>query len=151
MNKIESNFQTINNLSHVGFVVKDIDRTIEFISSIWDIGPSQKLDYSPSKDEIIAGEPFSLKVGFVNLGVVMLELIQPVSESLWSQFLKEHGEGIQHIAFGVSNYDEIVSRFLKRGHPMVTSASYKGLRWCYFQTQPGGILVEFRDEFKVVL
>ena len=81
----------------------------------------------------------------------MLELIQPVSESLWSQFLKEHGEGIQHIAFGVSNYDEVVSRFLEHGYPMVTSASYKGLRWCYFQTQPGGMLVEFRDEFKVVV
>jgi len=149
---MESKVQSVSNLSHIGFVVKDVEKTIEFFSSLWDTGPAKRVDYAVSQDEVIAGEPFSMKVGFVNLGTVMLELIQPVSSgSLWAKFLEEHGEGIQHIAFGVSNYDEVVSSFLEQGHTMVTSPPYKGLRWCYFQTQPGGTLVEFRDEFKVVV
>ena len=149
---MEPKIQNVSNLSHIGFVVEDVDKTIESLSNLWDIGPAKKVDYAVSQDEVIAGEPFSLKVGFVNLGTVMLELIQPVSSgSLWAKFLEEHGEGIQHMAFGVSNYDEVVSSFLEKGRIMVTSASYRGLRWCYFQTQPGGMLVEFRDEFKVIV
>ena len=142
---------TLSNLSHIGIVVKDIDKTVEFLSSIWDIGPAQFIDYSPQKDELIVGEPFSMKVAFVDLGSVKLELLQPLDESLWSQFLESKGEGVQHIAFGVSNYDEVVPKLQEQGHPMVAGASYKGLRWCYFDTEPGGILVEFRDEHKVVI
>jgi len=142
---------TLSNLSHIGVVVKDVDKTVEFLSSIWDIGPVQFADYSPQKHEMIVGKPFKIKMGFVDLGSVKLELIQPLDESLWFQFLETKGEGVQHIAFGVSNYDEVVSKVQEQGHPMVSSGSYKGLRWCYFDTKPGGIMVEFRDEHKVVI
>jgi len=142
---------TLSNLSHIGVVVKDVDKTIEFLSSIWDIGPPQLMDYCPQKDELIVGEPFKMKVGFVDLGSVKLEILQPLDESLWSRFLEAKGEGVQHIAFGVSNYDEVVSKLQEQGYPMVAAASYKGLRWCYFDTKPGGMMIEFRDEHKVVI
>jgi len=139
---------TISALSHVGIVVKDVDKTIKFLSSIWDIGPTQTIVYSPSKEELIVGEPFTAKIGSVNLGTVMLELIQPLEgESIWSDFLKAKGEGVQHIAFGVSNYDEVVSKLQEQGNKMVVGGSYEGVRWCFFDTKPGGILVEFRDEY----
>lgn len=138
---------TISALSHVGIVVKDVDKTIKFLSSIWDIGPTQTIVYSPSKEELIVGEPFTAKIGSVNLGTVTLELIQPLKgESLWSDFLKAKGEGIQHIAFGVSNYDEVVSKVQEQGNKMVAGSVFKGKRWCFFDTKPG-IVIEISENF----
>jgi 4-hydroxyphenylpyruvate dioxygenase-like putative hemolysin len=38
-----------------------------------------------------------------------IELIEPNEvPSLWSDWLKEHGEGIQHIAFVVDNIDKTI-------------------------------------------
>lgn len=138
---------TISALSHVGIVVKDVDKTIKFLSSIWDIGPTQTIVYSPSKEELIVGEPFTAKIGSVNLGTVTLELIQPLKgESLWSDFLKAKGEGIQHIAFGVSNYDEVVSKVQEQGNKMVAGSVFKGKRWCFFDTKLG-IVIEISENF----
>lgn len=137
----------ISALSHVGIVVKDVDKTIKFLSSIWDIGPTQTIVYSPSKEELIVGEPFTAKIGYINLGTVTLELVQPLKgESLWSDFLKAKGEGIQHIAFVVSNYDEVVSKVQEQGNKMVVGGVFKGKRWCFFDTKPG-IVIEISDNF----
>lgn len=138
---------TISALSHVGIVVKDVDKTIKFLSSIWDIGPTQTIVYSPSKEELIVGEPFTAKIGYINLGTVTLELVQPLKgESLWSDFLKAKGEGIQHIAFVVSNYDEVVSKLQEQGNKMVVGGVFKGKRWCFFDTKPG-IVIEISENF----
>jgi hypothetical protein len=52
------------------------------------------------------------------------------------------------MAFGVSNYDEIVSDLLHKMHPMLVAATFQGERWCYFDTSPGGMVIEFREEYK---
>ena len=146
---MQSDAEAIASLSHIGVVVEDVDKIYEFLSSIWNIDPSQTLEYSPRKDEMVVGEPFRLKLAFAKLGPVVLELIQPLSKgSLWSQFLEDTGEGIHHIAFNVSNYDEMVSKLQEQGSKMVVGGKRRGTRWCYFETKPGSIIVEFRDEYR---
>ncbi|TET17023.1 MAG: VOC family protein [Dehalococcoidia bacterium] len=137
-----------SSIDHLGVVVKDIDKTIEFLSSMWGLGPWQSLEYSPHKDEIIVGEPFKIKIACAKLGPVVLELIQPLEgRSLWSQFLETKGEGLQHVAFNLSNWDEMVSKLRERGSKMVAGGVFGGKRWCYFDTKPGGIIVDFMDNF----
>jgi hypothetical protein len=41
----------MTNLSHVGVAVKDAEKTIKFISSIWNIGTPIISDYEPKKEE----------------------------------------------------------------------------------------------------
>jgi len=97
--------------SHLGVVAKGADKTAEFLSSLG-VGPWHVFDYAASKDELAAGKPFSLKIASARLwGRVFLEAIQPLDEtSIWAKFLKTNGEGVHHIAFSVSNWDEMVSK-----------------------------------------
>ncbi len=89
---------------HIGVVVKDADKTAEFLSSVWGIGPWRSMDYAPHKEDMIVGEPFALKAVFTKLGPTILELLQPVEgKSVWAEALETNGEGIHHMAFNVSD------------------------------------------------
>jgi len=147
--KLENGTIQLTNLSHLGVAVKDAEKTARLLSSIWNIGTPEVFDYEPKPEELIAGTPFKVRLVFIKFGVVPIELLQPLDDkSIWSKFIKEKGEGIHHIAFGVSNYDEMVSKLQAQNHPMLVAATFQGCRWCYFDTSPGGIVVEFREEYK---
>lgn len=138
----------LTNLSHLGIAVKDAEKTVGFISSVWNIGQPEVADYEPKPSEMIFGEPFKVKLVFIKFGTHTVELLQPMDDkSIWSKFIKEKGEGIHHIAYGVSNYDEMVSKLQTQGHPLLVAASFQGCRWCYFNTSPGGWVIEFREEY----
>ncbi len=136
---------------HIGVVVKDADKTAEFLSSVWGFGPWQLIDYTPRKEDVIVGAPFTLKIRFTKLRTTILELIQPIEgESVWAKALETHGEGIQHIAFSIRNWDEMVSKFQQQGAEMVAAAfTPDGKRWCYMDTKPGGIVFELMDGFRM--
>ena len=146
--KLENGSIQLTNLSHVGIAVKDAEKTVEFLSSIWNIGPPESFDYRPTASEMFFGEAFAVKLVFVKFGPVQLELLQPLDDkSIWSKFIAEKGEGIHHVAYGVSNYDEMVEKFDNQGHKLLVAASFEGCRWCYYDTSPGGMVIEFREEY----
>jgi len=133
-------------IDHIGVVVEDIDKTMEFLSSIWGLGPWQTLEVSLGRDRLIVGEPFRQKLAWAKLGSTALELIQQIEGGgPWPEFLKTSGEGVHHIGFKLSNYDEMVSKLQQQGGKMVVGGVYEGKRWCYFDIKPGGILVEFGE------
>lgn len=147
--KLENGTIQLTNLSHLGVAVKDAEKTARFLSSIWNIGTPEVFDYEPKPEELITGAPFKVRLVFIKFGAVPIELLQPLDDkSIWSKFIKEKGEGIHHIAFGVSNYDEMVLKLQEQNHPMLVAATFQGCRWCYFDTSPGGMVVEFREEYK---
>jgi len=134
-------------LSHIGVVVKDIDKTTEFLSSLWGLGPWHILDYSSTKDELMVGKPFRIKEAHAKLGVTEVELIQPLEgNSIWSQFIETNGEGLHHMSFIVPNWEECVSRIQERGGRMVAGATFEGKRWAYFVTSPGGMIIELDEQ-----
>lgn len=139
----------LTNLSHIGVAVKDADATLEFLSSIWNIGkPMDTTIYTPAKEELSFGEQFTAKLVQVKFGPVNIELLQPIEgNSIWKQFIDKNGEGIHHFALGVSNYDEVCKRFDEMGHELLISAVFHGERWCYYQTAPGGMCIELREEY----
>jgi methylmalonyl-CoA/ethylmalonyl-CoA epimerase len=139
----------LSNLHHVGVAVSDVEATTGFLASIWNIGTSEPFDYAPTQEDLLVGEPYAIRIAFVKLGDVTLELIQPLDDrSIWSRFIAEKGEGVHHIAFGVSNYEELVAAFTADDHPMLAGAVYEGWRWSYFDSSPGGMVVEFLEEFR---
>jgi 4-hydroxyphenylpyruvate dioxygenase-like putative hemolysin len=138
----------LTNLSHVGIAVENAEKTAKLLSSIWNIGQPEVFDYEPSADDMIAGEPFKVRLVFIKFGPLTIELLEPLDDkSIWSKFIAEKGEGIHHIALGVSNYDEMVETLSGQGHPLLVAAVFNGCRWCYFDTAPGGTVVEFREEY----
>jgi methylmalonyl-CoA/ethylmalonyl-CoA epimerase len=147
--KLGKGTMQLTNISHLGIAVKDAEKTAKFLSSIWNIGTPTVSDYEPKKSELISGKPFKVRLAFIKFGAIPIELLQPLdNKSIWAKFIEEKGEGIHHIAFGVSNYDEMVSALQKQKHPMLVAATFQGERWCYFDTSPGGMVIEFREEYK---
>ena len=133
-------------IGHIGVVVEDIGKTMEFLSSIWGLGPWQTVEISLGKDMLIVGEPFRQKLAWAKLGSTTLELIQQLEGGgPWPEFLKTKGEGLHHIGFNISNWDEMVAKLKQQGGKMVAGGVYEGKRWCYFDIKPGGILVEFGE------
>ncbi len=146
--KLDTGNIQLTNLSHVGIVVKDAEKTTKWLSTIWNIGKPDVTDYEPKKEELFVGEPFKVRIVNIKFGAFPIELLQPQdNKSIWSKFLAEKGEGIHHVALGVSNYEEMVAKLQKQKHPLLVAAIFKGERWCYFDTNPGGTVLEFREEY----
>ena len=144
--------QYFNNLVQIGLVVKDLDRSVHGLSELFGIGPFHVIDWPPAGHDdlqkIYHGQPanFRARMAFADLGPVELEIIQPVSgESIWADFLREHGEGLHHIRFNVSQVEPVIE-YLSR-HGIGVSQMGSGLRpgtnWVYFDTQERiGFIIE---------
>ncbi|MBN1862570.1 MAG: VOC family protein [Dehalococcoidales bacterium] len=132
--------------SHIGLVVKDLDKTLKFLSSLWGLGPWQSFEYAPSQEELTVGKPFRQKIAHASLGTMALEVVQQLEGGgPWRDFMDTNGEGIHHIAFSLSNYDEMMAHMKARGCQMVAGGLFQGKRWSYFATEPGGMVVEFGE------
>jgi hypothetical protein len=104
------------------------------------------MEVSIDEENIIVGESCRLREAHTRLRPVVLELIQPLEGTgPWLEFLETRGEGLQHVAFSVSNYDEMVSRVLEQGGRMVVDEIFEGVRGCYLETKPGSILIELAE------
>ena len=149
--KLDTGNIQLTNLSHVGIVVKDAEKTTKWLSTIWNIGKPDITDYEPKKEEMFVGEPFKVRIVNIKFGAFPIELLQPQdNKSIWSKFIAEKGEGIHHVALGVSNYEEHGSQTTKTKASVAGRCEFNGERWCYFDTNPGGMVIEFREEYKKV-
>jgi catechol 2,3-dioxygenase-like lactoylglutathione lyase family enzyme len=129
----------------IGVVVKDLDRSIEFLSEVFGIGPFNRVDDwpPPARDDYelyYHGKPgdFTARMAFVDLGQVELELIQPLEgKSIWSDFLEERGQGIHHIRFNASDHEPVMEYLARQG--IGVSQMGSGLRpgtfWVNFDTE----------------
>lgn len=138
-------------VSHIGVVVRDMDKAVEYYSSIFGLGPFTVYEFAPEKQWFLEKpSSFKMKMGKAMWGDVLLELLQPLEgRSLHKEFLDTHGEGMHHLGFLVPNYDEMFDKFKQAGFKPLTRVetyveTYKGnLKACYFDTRRiGGIIFE---------
>jgi hypothetical protein len=128
----------------IGVVVKELDRSIQILSDVFGIGPFRTINWPPADRTNIQryyhGQPgdFTARMAFTELGPVELELIQPLEgESIWADFLEEHGEGIHHIRFNVFELEPVLEYLA--GHGIGVSQMGSGIRpgtaWANFDTE----------------
>lgn len=136
---------------HLGVIVRDMDKAVEYYSSIFEIGPFTVYEFAPEKHWLREEPcPMKLLIGHAMWSNIELELLQPLEgKSLHKEFLETHGEGFQHLAFHIPDYDEMFDKFIKAGFKPLTRAEayhpvYNGYsRACYFDTRSvGGIIFE---------
>jgi methylmalonyl-CoA/ethylmalonyl-CoA epimerase len=137
---------------HIGVVVRDMEKTIEYLSSIG-IGPfgmsgGQKWAEVSFRGEL-HGQPAAWKVKISNarLGTGELELLQPSGgKSLLQEFLDAHGEGLHHIGYLTDNLAKDIKTLAAQGVKVLTSASADKGGFAYFDTGgAGGIVTELRQ------
>lgn len=138
-------------VSHIGVVVRDMDKAVDYYSSVFGIEPFTVYEFVPDKHWFMEGLSYlKLLLGKAMWGDIELELIQPrEGKSLHKDFLETQGEGLQHLGFFVADYDEMFDRFVKAGFKPLMRAetyveTYKGyLKACYFDTRGvGGVIFE---------
>jgi methylmalonyl-CoA/ethylmalonyl-CoA epimerase len=132
-------------LKQVGVVVRDLDKAVTRLQSLG-FGPFESRTLPPKREEWYRGKPFlvDVKISMANLGDVQLELIQPTQgESPHKQFLDEKGEGIQHVMFGVDDFEKEVAALTEKGASVVLKAIMPGGRTiAYLDLNVGGLVVE---------
>jgi hypothetical protein len=97
-------------LFHIGWVVRDCVAAQGELSVRLGAGPFLSMgEESRFEAALVHGAPtpFSLRIAFGVLGGVLLELLQPLDDrSPHAEFLREHGEGLHHLAYLVTDFDE---------------------------------------------
>jgi methylmalonyl-CoA/ethylmalonyl-CoA epimerase len=105
---------TINRAQQLGLVVRDCEKTAEQMWRLFGVGPweinvrepDSNQDKQMIKNMTYHHKPgrFGYKMAEAKLGPdgFTLELIQPLDgESIYSEFLKKHGEGVHHIGWHI--------------------------------------------------
>ncbi|MFC1847699.1 VOC family protein [Chloroflexota bacterium] len=129
----------------IGIVVKDVEKTTEFFSSVFGWGPWGILELD-MKDCLYRGESCDarLKIAFAQSGSVEIELIQVLEgETIHTEFLREKGEGLHHLRFKVDDLDAKLADLAKEGIEVVFRKNLNGIDFAYLDTDRfGGIMVE---------
>ncbi|MFC1821143.1 VOC family protein [Thermodesulfobacteriota bacterium] len=137
-------------IKHVGFVVKNLAKAIKYYTTLFGWGPFEIRDFE-LKGYTFRGRISDCKmhVGMAHQGSLMIELIEPVEgETPHSEFLREKGEGINHI--GLGNVDDLglcLTELAKEGIKPVyhVEFDYDGIdiEAVYLNTDEfGGIMIE---------
>jgi hypothetical protein len=130
----------LRRIVQVAVAVRNVDAAVRKYPDEYGIEPWTIYEFNPDtvKNMIIRGEPqtYSMKIALANLGGVELELIEPLDEkSIYAEFLREHGEGLHHLAFDVENYDDTMEFFFSRGHKILQGGRSNGETYTYLDTR----------------
>jgi hypothetical protein len=132
----------LREIVHVCVVVEDVEEKARAFADKFGIGPFEirEKHYDKSKG-MLHGEPveYTLKFGYAKMGTITLELVETLEgETLYKEFLEEHGEGIHHIGIPTPlPFDEELNKWTRLGiKPLMASRlEDPGEGWAYMDTQ----------------
>ena len=97
---------TIEGVHHIGLLVRDARAAAERLRAALGLEVTAWEDYGPGL----------ARIGFIPLAGTMLELVEPLtSTGVGADWLRERGEGIQHIAFQVDDIRAAIKTLKARG------------------------------------
>ena len=100
----------LKKIDHIGIAVHDMDEGLRVFRDVFGL--------KPIKVETL--EDISVKIAFLPLGEVLIELLQPTAPGAGriGQFLREKGPGFHHIAYRVESIDQALAKLKQQGVPM---------------------------------
>jgi methylmalonyl-CoA/ethylmalonyl-CoA epimerase len=135
----------------IGIVVKDCDASVRRWAEEYGIGPWSLYEFNPETVDqmVVRGklQGYAMRLATADVGSVQLELIEPKDDrSIYAEFLREHGEGLHHVAFGVDDYSRVLELYGKRGEPILQGGNWKGLTYTYLDVRKDlGLIAEIYD------
>ncbi len=132
-------------ICQVGVVVKNLDKTIEYLTALG-LGPFTIRNVThPSA--IVHGEKvfYQVRIALSQQGAVQLELIEyQKGTTIHEEFLKEKGEGLHHILFDVKDLEATLEACSQRGIEVLQQDRFVGGGGlAYLGTDKvGGIIME---------
>ena len=129
-------------------VVEDIQKSMERYWEIFGIGPWDIYTFAPPDltEPTVHGkpEPYTMRLATAQIGSVQWELIEPLTgQSIYAHFLKEHGEGLHHVACLVDDFDQTVAALAQHDIDVLMGGTWKGTTYAYMDTGKAlGAIVE---------
>jgi methylmalonyl-CoA/ethylmalonyl-CoA epimerase len=100
----------IKKIDHIGIAVKSLENTLPFYTNVLGL-PLLGIEVVDTQ---------KVKVAFLNAGETKLELLEPTSEeSPIAGFIAKRGEGIHHVALGVTSIEERIANMKEQGIRMI--------------------------------
>jgi methylmalonyl-CoA/ethylmalonyl-CoA epimerase len=119
----------LKKIVQVALVVRDIEASSKLWAELLGMPVPEIRTTRPGHEvrEIYRGAPSEgqVKLTFFNLGQVVIELLQPISEGTsWKEFLDKKGEGVQHLGFQVDDPERTSRELEKEGYPIIHQGRY---------------------------
>ena len=136
---------TETEIVQVGVVVKDLDKTVEYLTSLG-MGPF-KISTVTHPSATVHGEKvfYEVRLAKSQQGPVELELIEyQKGRTIHKEFLDEKGEGLHHLKVTVKDINATVNRFAQKGiEPLQEDRAVGGGGMAYLDTAKiGGLIIE---------
>ena len=126
----------IKRVDHLGVIVGDLDGAVKSFTEHLVL----KLEHTERYGD-------ELDIAFLPCGETLVELIEPLKEGgSNADYLREHGPGIQHVAFEVDDLEAALAELAERGVEPLGDAPVPGaggMRIAFLDPQAfDGVLVE---------
>jgi hypothetical protein len=132
----------IRDFLQVAVVTRDLMATVQSYVALAGIGPWAIFDFEPPEltNCKYLGKPtnFSARLALAWCNGKTFEVIQPLEgRSMYSDFLEEHGEGLNHVlvSHDAPDLDAFVEAMEAEGCPTLMSMEFRGTRFAYVDTR----------------
>jgi len=99
----------IKKIDHIGIAVKNLEEALRLYTDIFSLEIKKIEEFKDLK----------VKIAFLPVGEVMVELVQPTSaDTPLAKRIHENGEGLYHLALRVENVDEALQKMKQSGIEM---------------------------------
>ncbi len=107
----------IKKIDHIGIAVNSLEESLSFYEDALGL-KVENIEEVPDQ---------KVKVGFLDIGGVHLELLEPSSpDGPVAKFIEKRGEGIHHIAILVDNIEESIGLMKDKGVKLIDESPRKG-------------------------
>jgi len=107
----------IKKIDHIGIAVNSLEESLSFYEDALGL-KVENIEEVPDQ---------KVKVGFLDIGGVHLELLEPSSpDGPVAKFIEKRGEGIHHIAILVDNIEESIELMKDKGVKLIDESPRKG-------------------------
>ena len=133
-------------LRQMGYVVRDIESAMDHWINVCGIGPWYYAERISLTTFHYQGKPHDLhmSVAMANSGEMQIELIQQRNDvpSMYRDFLRAGGEGLQHWSSWPENYSELLERAIRNGWSIGQEGDSVRGPFVYFSNEghPGTII-----------
>ncbi|MEP7362926.1 MAG: VOC family protein [Acidobacteriota bacterium] len=131
-------------VDHIGVVVPQLEPAMDaYIANLGFSFGVFEVDETTSRFSGSSSK-FRIRIAFALVGLLTVELIQPVSgATLYSRYLEAHGPGIHHLGVNVDNLAKARKSLTARGYRSILNGSIQGLgKFSYFDAPDLHCIIE---------
>lgn len=110
----------LDGIHHVAYVVSDMEDAIRIFRDVFELTLIDR--------RVLEGQS-SVEIATFRCGSTLIELMRPISHPQLTQFLREHGPGLHHVAFAMKDLSEGIGALRDKGvfasNPLVAGTGWR--------------------------